>query len=197
MRATSPNTARAMDSGLTARSTFASVMDVTLKLPAAPGGRPQQCLLHRRDVSVAVDELDAVPGTFGVVVGYQAREGGCKDHVGRQSVGVVLHRLVVERTNPRRVQQWPAVHRGTQRMAEVQLWRWAASRSTWRSLCPRAPMFGRRPTGRAPWKSVPVRVTPAWSELSTVPRSRPARVPCMWAASSGRVSSRTPMGTYG
>jgi len=68
MRATSPNTARAMDS-VDGALDFASVMDVTLKLPAAPGGRAATVLLHRRDVSVAVDELDAVPGTFGVVVG--------------------------------------------------------------------------------------------------------------------------------
>lgn len=56
MRATSPNTARAMDSGLTARSTFASVMDVTLKLPAAPGGRA-------RNSACSIDAMSALPWT--------------------------------------------------------------------------------------------------------------------------------------
>ena len=78
-----------------------------------------------------MDELDAVPTTLGVRVRHEPGERRGVDHVGRETVSVVLDHLVVELDDP------------SERHVDSQRWRHPGRPKTWkRALLHRVQAYG-------------------------------------------------------
>ena len=108
--AMAPNTPSAMDSGLIARSAFASATELSLGNRLRLPGDPREFGGHRGGVSASVVELEESPRELGATLTERPVERRGQDHVlGTERIDVVLHDGVVEHHDANHLEVDPPV----------------------------------------------------------------------------------------